>query len=432
MRKCNKIGIIIKHEYKSKVRSKGFIISTLLMPIFMISIFLIPALIAVFSSESTEMKLAVLDKTSGIGREIVNADPSKYFLTDLTEDSLKAKVIAGTLDAYLLIDDAIINSGEAVIYTKGGGGLGFISSLQNNISGIILHHRLINAGADTNIIRISQEKVKISTQKLTSEGVKSDDSPILAGLGYILGLLIFMMMMIYGAYVMRGVIEEKANRIIEVIASSAKPFEIMMGKIIGIGAVGLTQVLFWVIIGSVLFFAANPIISSFFGPEQALIDTAAVSGQGQQLPTGFELPEIPVMLIIGFVFYFIAGYFIYSTLYAAIGSAVDQESDAAQLQNIVTLPVILPILFLGSVINNPEGTLAVILSLIPFFSPVLMIVRLAASEVPLWQVLTSFALMIATFVLCVWVASRIYRVGILMYGKKPKIKEIFKWIKISV
>lgn len=432
MKNNNKIGIIIKHEYLSKVRSKGFIIGTILMPIFMVAMVAIPALITYLSSDSTEMKLAILDKTSSIGNEIVKTDTNKYYLTNLSEDSLKSMVIDARLDAYLVLNEDIINKGEAVIYTKGGGGIGFITSLQSDIGNIILHQRLINAGADSNVIRISQERVKINTQKLTAEGVKSDDSSILAGIGYVLGLLIYMMMLIYGSYVMRGVIEEKANRIVEVIASSAKPFEIMMGKIIGIGAVGLTQVLFWIIIGAVLFFAATPIISSLTGQEQAMIDTMATTGGGQQLPDGFKMPEIPVMLVIGFVFYFLAGYFVYSTLYAAVGSAVDQESDAAQLQGPIMLPIILPIFFLGAVITNPEGTLSVILSLIPFFSPILMIVRLAATDVPVWQLLASFVLMIGTFLGCVWVASRIYRVGILMYGKKPNFKEIFKWIKISV
>jgi len=167
------------------------------------------------------------------------------------------------------------------------------------------------------------------------------------------------------------------------------------------------------------------------GQEQAMIDGMSAT-TGQQLPGGFEMPDIPPMLYIGFVIYFLAGYFIYSTLFAAIGSAVDQESDAAQLQGPIMLPIILPIFFIGAIINNPEGTLAVILSLIPFFAPILMTVRLAATDVPMWQILTSFVLMIATFLGCVWVASRIYRVGILMYGKKPNFKEIFKWIKISV
>ncbi len=431
MSKNNKIGIIIKHEYLSKVRSKGFIIGTILMPLFMVAMVAIPAIITYLSSDSTEMKLAILDKTASIGNEIVKTDTSKYYLTNLSEDSLKSMVISARIDAYLVLNEDIINNGEAVIFTKGGGGIGFISSLQSNIGNVILHHRLINAGADSNIIRISEEKVKINTQKLTAEGVKSDDSPLLAGIGYILGLLIYMMMLIYGSYVMRGVIEEKANRIVEVIASSAKPFEIMMGKIIGIGAVGLTQVLFWIIIGAGLFLAATPIISSLMGQEQAMIDTMTAS-TGQQVPSGFEMPEISPMLYIGFVIYFLAGYFIYSTLFAAVGSAVDQESDAAQLQGPIMLPIILPIFFIGAVITNPEGTLSVILSLIPFFAPILMIVRIAATDVPVWQLLTSLVLMVLTFLGCVWVASRIYRVGILMYGKKPNFKEIFKWIKISV
>lgn len=200
---------------------------------------------------------------------------------------------------------------------------------------------------------------------------------------------------------------------------------------------GLTQVMFWIILISIFYFAGIAIASSIIEPEtiQAAAANAQAmdmqqSGQAEMLETIKDISISP-WIIIGFVFYFLAGYFIYSTLFAAVGSAVDQEQDAGQLTMPVTIPIIIPILFVQSIMSNPDGTLAVVLSLIPFFSPILMIVRIAATEVPLWQIASSIILLIGTFFGALWVASRIYRTGILMYGKKPSFKDIFKWIRLS-
>jgi ABC-2 type transport system permease protein len=215
------------------------------------------------------------------------------------------------------------------------------------------------------------------------------------------------------------------------LASSARPFEIMMGKVIGIGAVGLTQVLFWVIISAVLLNFGGSIVGQFVGPDTIMKQGMMSSVQHTSLPAGFELPYISPWLFVAFIFYFLSGYFLYATLFAAVGSAVDQESDAQQLQAPVSMMIVIPILFIGSVISNPDGVLSVVLSLFPFFSPMLMIVRLAATQVPVWQIILSVILMLSTFLGSVWVAARIYRVGILMYGKKPKFKDIFKWIRLA-
>jgi ABC-2 type transport system permease protein len=437
MSKYGKIGTIIQHEYTSRVKSKSFLLGTILAPLGIALIMGIAIAVAVMSRGDTEKKLAVLDKTELLGEKIVQRDTSKYYLTNLTEAELSKQVLAGEIDGYLVIPGDFLENGNAVVYTPGGGGLGFVESLESNTEHVVLRERLTQIGADESVIRLVETGVSISTKKVTEEGAKEDFSQAFAVVGYILGFVIYGLMFTYGSIVMRGVIEEKANRIVEVIASSAKPFEIMFGKVVGIGLMGLTQVMFWIILISIFYFAGIAIASSIIEPEtiQAAAANAQAmdmqqSGQAEMLETIKDISISP-WIIIGFIFYFLAGYFIYSTLFAAVGSAVDQEQDAGQLTMPVTIPIIIPILFVQSIMSNPDGTLAIVLSLIPFFSPILMIVRIAATDVPFWQIASSIILLIGTFFGALWIASRIYRTGILMYGKKPSFKDIFKWIRLS-
>lgn len=418
----SKIITIIKHEYLSRVKSKGFIIGTLIGPLLMLLVFAIPAVVAIFSENQTEKKIAIIDKTGMFGQDIVKKDPNKYFLSNDSKDDLYNKVLSEELDGYLYLDSSVLSSGKAFVYSRGGGGLGFETSLEKNISNIIRHQRLIEAGANAKVMQILDEDVEIVTNKVTEKGTTKDYTAVYSGIGYFLGFVIYILMLMYGQTVMKGVIEEKANRIIEVIASSAKPFEIMMGKVIGIGAVGLTQVSVWLVISAIGITIAGGGVSTFIEPNMTGVPNAQ-----QGIMNGFEMPYISPWLGIAFLFYFLSGYFIYSTLFAAVGSAVDQEQDAQQLQWPITIPIILPILFIFNVMSNPDGTLAVILSLIPFFSPILMMVRVAATEVPIWQVILSVVLLIGTFFGSLWFAAKVYRVGILMYGKKTTIKDLIKW-----
>jgi ABC-2 type transport system permease protein len=425
-----KIYTIIQHEYLTKVKSKGFIISTLLGPIIMIALIAIPMLVTVLTQESTEKKIAVLDLTNKIGEKIVSRDATKYFLTNLSEDSLAESVRLGNIDGYMVIGSDIMKTGVVKVYTKGGGGLGFISSIEKNVGDILLKERLNSIGADAELVKLIESGVKVQTEKVTEEGTKKDNTTSFAAVGYVLGFIIYIMMLMYGQLVMSSVIEEKANRIIEVLVSSARPIEIMMGKVIGIGAVGLTQVLFWIIISLTLLKVGVPVFESMMSkPDIAISEMSHPANAA--VAKSFVIPDISIWLAAGFLFYFLAGFFIYATLFAAIGSAVDQESDARQLSTVVTLPIIIPILFIGSVIMNPDGLLSIGLSLFPFFSPVLMIVRVAATEVPLWQIIASIILVFLTFWGCLWAAARIYRVGILMYGKKPRFSDIIKWVKLA-
>lgn len=434
MSKYGKIGTIIQHEYLSKVKSKGFILGTVLAPLGIILVFGAIIFITIISKDDTNKKLAIIDNSNQIAEELVRVDTAKYFIASLSEAEVKQKVVDKEYDGYVVIPADFIEEGDATVFTRGGGGLGLITSLDDNLSDIVRERRLKSFGADEEVIKLIEKGVSIDTKKITEEGeTKEDSTAALAFVGYIMGFLIYGLMFLYGGWVMRGVIEEKANRIVEVIASSARPFEIMFGKVVGIGAVGLTQVLFWVVLGTIVFALIGPIASMFVDPAdmaQTMQQSSTMPGQEVQAQPNlpFSIPEISPLMIIGFIFYFLAGYFLYSTLFAAVGSAVDQEQDANQLLTPVTIPLIIPIMFVFNLMNNPDSTWGVVLSIIPFFSPILMTVRIAATEVPFWQIALSVVLLIATFFGALWVAAKIYRVGILSYGKKPSFKDLGKWI----
>lgn len=427
----SKIKTIIAHEYITKVKTKGFIITTLIGPLLLLAVIFIPILVTILGEDSTERKIAIIDYTDKLGRQIELQDTSKYFLSYQPEESLRKEVLKGKLDGYLVIPKDFLKRGIANVYTMGGGGIGFINKIENNVREIARKERLREAGVDLSVIKLVEEGVEINTQKITKEGTEKDYAEAYAVVGYVFGFIIYTLMLLYGSFVSRGVIEEKANRIIEVIASSARPFEIMMGKVIGIGCVGLTQVLFWVILSIVLMYLVAPMLGGLIHDPEMLKTQMMNANQQMNVPAGFEIPKISPWIFVAFIFYFLSGYFLYATLFAAVGSAVDQESDAQQLQLPIMLPIIIPILLVGYVISNPESPVSIILSLIPLFTPILMMVRVAATPVPLWQVIASVVLMVASFYGCVWIASRIYRVGILMYGKKPSLKDLFKWVRQS-
>ncbi len=428
-----KLPTIIQHEYMSKFKTKGFLLGTLLGPLAMIAMLGVVIAAAVLSKDTTELKLAIVDNTNSIGKELVASDTSKYYINRQSVDELNNKIISGELDGYVLIPSSILDSGDVEVYSEGGGGLGFIKSLESNLGNILTHRRLQREGVDVSVIELVGKQLDVITKKVTKDGgVEKDNAEGLAFIGYGLGFAIYMLMFIYGSWVSRGVIEEKANRIIEVIASSAKPFEILLGKVVGIGLLGLTQVVAWIVIGFALLQLAAPIIAMTVDIDPATLSTGmsmqdAQTAQAQEMMSNF--PVISPWMIIGFIFYFLAGYFIYASLFAAVGSAVDQEQDAQQLLIPVTLPIIIPILLINVVMTNPDGTLSVALSLFPFFTPIIMTVRIAAGNVPVWQIGLSVILVVGTFLSSLWVASRIYRVGILMTGKKPTFKDLYKWLR---
>ncbi|MFN5378178.1 MAG: ABC transporter permease, partial [Ignavibacteria bacterium] len=293
---------------------------------------------------------------------------------------------------------------------------------------------------DTTVIDLVDAGVAVNSLKVTDKGIEADASEASAAVGYAAGFLIYMLIFLYGSMVMRGVVEEKANRIIEVLASSVKPFELMMGKVVGIGLVGLTQLVIWAVLGMGVVLLAGVVVGNMV-PSDA-VNAAQQLGGPQAMQTqgltqvlaqqGIALPSISVVTILMFVFDFFAGYFLYASLFAAVGSAVDQEADAQSLTFPITMPVVLTMMFIGNVVAAPNGTFATVMSMIPLFSPILMTVRVAATDVPAWQLAVCVLTSTGAFFGSVWLASRIYRIGILSYGKKPTLKEVARWITLRV
>lgn len=441
----SKISVIIAHEYLTRVKNKWFIIGTLLAPLGLVLMFTIPILAAALAGDGQEGKVAVIDRTQRLEQAVVLSDTATFtFSKNRSEEQLKAAVEKEELQAYIIIPENVLEEGIVTMYSKGGSGIAFKSAISDKIEPLITKARLTTAGTDTAVVAIVQKGITINALKISDKGVEADSSAASAALGYGVGFVIYMLIFIYGAMVMRGVVEEKANRIVEVIISSVRPYDIMMGKVLGIGLVGLTQMVAWVALSTVVTIGLGYALAPSVDPAQMQQAMQGMQGMGQMnMPGGMQnnptsmmvggiaLPNISLVSILLFMFYFLAGYFIYATLYAAVGSAVDQEADASQLTLPITLPVIIPMLFIGNIIAAPNGTTAVVLSLIPLFTPILMPVRIAATDVPVWQVLTSLLLCIGTFMGAIWIASRIYRIGVLSYGKKPSLKDLSKWIMMK-
>lgn len=434
----SKILTIIRHEILTRVRSKGFIIATLLAPLGIVAMVGIPILVTALAEDSGDKHIALLDKTpQHLAQQLVQHDSSVFMIATVSEQQLQQRVREKELSGYIVLQEDVMQTSAVTLVTQGGGGLAFVSKIEDGLESVFRNQRFTQAGIKQTTVDEIERGVDITQQKLTEKGFEKDNTGVMAMAGYFMGFLIYMMMLIYGGMVMRGVIEEKSNRIVEVIASSARPFDIMMGKILGIGAVGLLQVVLW----SILSFGAGSVASALFvdkAPTETELQQATQQGlanpaEAQQAQKKVmsevlgTLSAISPWLVVGFVFYFISGYLLYASLFAAIGSAVDQEQDVQQLSMPVTLLIVIPILFIGNIISAPDGTLATSLSMFPLFTPILMIVRAAATTVPLWQLVVSTIMVIVTFFGAVWVAARIYRVGILSYGKKPSLKDVVKW-----
>lgn len=430
----NKVKIILKHEYISKVKTKSFLIGTFVAPLGIVLLFGFMIGASFLFKDTTEKKLAILDKTNFIGQMLVDSDTSKYYLTDKTYDQLQDLTKTEKIDGFIVLKENLLDEGKVPIYSQGGGGIGFTSLLEKHLGRIVRKERLSRSGTSDEVINLVDSGIELETQKITEDGIKEDKTQILAFVGYALGFVIYMLMFLYGNQIFRSVLEEKSNRIVEIIVSSARPFDILLGKILGIGLVGLTQVFAWITIVVILLTFAGQIASTFIDIDPTTIQSGmtmqdAQTAQIEKVMSG--IPEISPWLGVGFVFYFLAGYFIYACLFAVVGSSVDNEQDAQQLMFPVTLPIIIPIALIPMIMENPDSIAAVSVSLFPLFSPILMIVRIASTQVPLWQIVSSVIILILSFISIVWITAKIYRIGILMTGKKPNIKDFIKWIKMS-
>lgn len=434
------ISLIIKREFVAKVRNKSFIVMTFLSPLLFVGI---AGFVGYLSSMKAETKrIAIHDESGLFVQEFIaqNNSKSEYKYLDLSlidSKFLKDSITNESYEGLLLIPKSNnVTDFESKIQfiSNNSPSISFIEKVQDIVANKITKTNLVKANLDTLAIRNAQSKVDISLAKASGEESIKGLNEIKIAIGGGFGYLIMMFIIIYGNMVMRSVIEEKTNRIIEIIISSVKPFQLMIGKIIGTSLAGILQFFIWAIIGLSLMFAASVFFGVNVGPtarvSPELMEQAQHELSGTVQMYIKELWNLPIAsILIGFVVYFIGGYFLYSSFYAAIGAAVDNQTDSQQF----LLPIIMPLMlsvYVGffSVMNDPHGTLAVVFSMIPLTSPIVMLMRIPFG-VPLWQIAISVTLLFATFFSVVWFAAKIYRVGILMYGKKPTWKELYKWLK---
>ncbi|WP_442588506.1 ABC transporter permease [Pedobacter sp. AW31-3R] len=451
----NKILLIIQREYLSRVKKKSFIVMTLLTPLIIAGFYGLVIYFSIQGLSGTFNKFAVVNENKTLTEKLSATKNASYTYVNKSLSEMKASLKNTDYDYILYIPEFPLNApaGVQILGTKQAG-----MSLNSKVSGaledLIRNQKLRESGIEQKDLDKLSAAVDIDTKKIGESGEEEDSS---AGastvIAYVAGIMMFMFIMLYGIQVMRGVIEEKTNRIIEVMISSVKPFQLMMGKIIGIALVGLTQFVLWIVLTA----AISTVVVKVFVDKKDLqemsastkgVDTTARKDINTTDKTGTSnssaikkaMENNPVMnvqkslanlnipkIVTIFLFFFIGGYLFYSALYAAIGSAVDNETETQQFMFPVMMPLLLGYtLSLSVVTNDPYGDIAFWLSVIPFTSPIAMMVRLPYG-VPDWQLALSMALLILGFVGTVWMASRIYRVGILMYGKKASFKEMIKW-----
>ena len=437
----SKIGIIIGREYRTRVMKKSFIIVTLVTPLLMVLLMLGPTLIMMMG-DSSQRNITVIDQT-GIYRNVLKDSTKYHFIfADQSPDEIRAankNKDKNAMTALLVITDSLTkNPKAATLYSYQQIDVDTKNYIANLLNKYVEHEKLAayNIPDIKQIIEDSKANIDIKTIRWNDDGSdKVGSSELALILGIVIAILIYMFIMIYGSQVMAGVIQEKTNRIVEVIVSSAKPFELMMGKIIGVALVGLTQMLIWGVLISVLYGAAMMVISPQLIQQSAEITATMGSGQMPEISSGMmgdifgamqgvNFLQIGILLII----YFLGGYLLYASLFAAMGSAVDSETDTQQFTMPITMPMLFAIYAGIYASQHPDSAFAFWTSLIPFTSPVVMMARLPFG-VDAWQIVLSVGLLVLSFLGSTWLAAKIYRTGILMYGKKPTWKELWKWLK---
>jgi ABC-2 type transport system permease protein len=441
----NKILLIIKREYLTRVRKRSFLIMTLIGPLLMASVFIIPVYLTQIEGE---IKLVgILDDTGLFTDQISNTENIHFIYLSGNIDSLKTNISKSELYALLHIPATELSVPQtAKLYAFKQPNIMVTGHIKNEMRKVVETNKLKASGIDPDILRSIKSGINLLTIRIDDQGSEKNSSAELSmTIGIVAGILIYIFIFTYGALVMRGVIEEKTNRIVEVIISSVKPFELMMGKVVGVAMVGLTQFTLWVLLTLIIVTGVLSVYADEFyqyrsSPldvtENNLTVPGGEAGAGSQgmmdeslmvLFGSLEAFDFAAMILL-FLFYFIGGYLLYGALFAAIGSAVDNETDTQQFMIPLTIPLIISIFVAQFVMLNPEGPAAFWLSIFPLTSPVIMMVRVPFG-IPPQDIAISMALLVAGFVGAVWLAARIYRTGILMYGKKISYTELWKWIR---
>ncbi|HET9229310.1 MAG TPA: ABC transporter permease [Thermoanaerobaculia bacterium] len=426
------IKIVAKREYVQRIRSKGFWIGTVIFPVFMLAMTILPSLLMMRSR--TDHKVVVLDDTGKVA-PLLNAEKPKgtlleeagkqrrmsklEFLRETVQPDRKAqeaaldkRVLDKEIDAWIRVTSAVI-TGEPVEY-HGRSTSNFMTQdqLEDRLTEAVRRVRLSNAGIDPDKVGELSADVDLKTIRISKEGSRAEGGAGGFIFAYILFFMLFISLLIWGQQVMNGVLEEKGSRAVEVIISTVKPFELMMGKLTGIGLVGLTQFGIWL---------ATIVILS----------TPGLVGALGRMPDELKIPSLSPFTAIQFLVFFGLGFFLYASFYAALGAAFNSMQEAQQVAGTLGFVFAIPAILMPMILNAPSSTLSTVTSMIPLFTPVLMPLRMVTEMPPLWQMALAYVLTVGFLVLMVWFCGRIYRIGILMYGKKPTIPELVRWVKYS-
>ena len=433
----NKIGIIVSREFNERVQKKSFIITTLLTPLLMLLLMFAPMLISGYSDESAKT-IAVVDDSNIIAQQLTNTDEIIFEQTSLPLEIARNEYA----DDYAILyigKDIVNNPTDAQLYTNGTAAMSTEFNIASQLTMAVQKEKMKIYNVEQQVMRELNTNVALQSlkNKQNDDNAESSSTMVASVLAYVLSFILYMFLLLYGAMVMQSVIEEKNNRVLEVLVSTVRPFEMMMGKILGIASVALLQIIIWIVfISSIAYFVLPHIL-----PEEILAAMAMLK-QGvpaSALDGGAEMGMLQAILmlsnikyvggiIVWLLVFVFGGFLLYAAMFAAVGSAVDSPQDAQQLQTPIMLPIILALFVMLSVINDPSSDVAFWFSIIPFTSPIVMMARIPY-EIPMWEVCLSAILLYVTFIIVVWGAGKIYRVGILMHGKKPTIKELIRWMR---
>jgi len=417
----HKVWAVVRREFVERVRQRWFWAMVILGPLFFAGVFVLPTLLATGGGVK---RIALVDATTGgLGARIAEqlGQTHQFVVTRVAAgptvaDSLTAAVGAKRLDGFLLVSDAVVDSGKAEYRASNVSSFATIGQLQAILRTISTAVRLERAGVDPVVVARSSIRVTLDTKKITGGKTTGENSAESFSLAYFMGIILYMSILIYGINVMSSVLEEKTTRIVEVLVSSLRPFQLMLGKVLGVGAVSIFQFVLWGVLGRFLISQGRHMLS------------------GRQLGEAgevFQVPHVSAGTAAGFVAYFLGGFFLYSAMFAAVGAMSSTEQEARQAQQPVMMLLVGSFVSMFAMLNDPGGRLAVTLSMIPFTSPIAMPVRWAAGTLPVGEIAVSLGILALSIMVVTWIASRIYRVGILMTGKRPSIPELVRWVRTA-
>jgi len=428
----DKMLTVARREFLSRLKTKGFIVATILAPVFLIGMTVLPQFFLFLKSDQPK-QLAVIDQTGVIfdslavslddrnaaGQRVYNLTRHEASAETLPvlEKTLTAQINNGELDGYIIIPAGILAAGRAEYRAKSVTNFFENERIENALSRAVRAWRIQQSGLNAEQVRQLVRRAGLRPIRISASGREEEDQGRTEGLVRIMVMFIYAAMLVYGQIVMRSVIEEKSSRVIESVIASIKPFQLMAGKILGVGALGLTQYSLWAIVMGLL---------SLYG-----VRVTSLFNRGVTSASGFSMPSVAPEILGFFILFFVLGYFLFSAIFAGLGAMVNSDQEAQQLVFPVIMLVVIPFLCTFYIIENPNTQLAVILSLIPFFAPMTMFARIVVQTPPAWEIALCFALMAATIVGIIWLVGRIFRVGVLMYGKRPTLPEVIKWIKYA-